>query len=123
MTDTQVNTTPDAALPPPEAPVEASAPTEPAAPATAPAPRQVQQQGRFNYVKYDAASAAKSEKIKAAFEALEELLETELGAVGRLRALALTALEESFMWCGKGVRDTQVDRSGDAEHQAARSTE
>ena len=76
---------------------------------------------RFNYVKYDQESVQKQEEAKKICENLETLIES-LG-VGRPQALALTALEETYMWIGKAVRDNQVKRGSQVEHVAERSAE
>jgi len=76
---------------------------------------------RFNYVKYDQESVQKQEEAKKICENLETLIES-LGA-GRPQALALTALEEAYMWIGKAVRDNQVKRGSQIEHVAERSAE
>lgn len=67
---------------------------------------------RFDYVKYDEEAAFKQAIIKDAFSLLAELLEKQLGP-GRATSLALTKLEESYMWVGKQIRDEQVAKSGE----------
>lgn len=54
---------------------------------------------RFDYVKYDeaAAAAAKQAAIKAAFDDLETTLDFLLDS-GRGFSLAITKLEEAYMW-------------------------
>lgn len=70
--------------------------------------------GRFDYVRYDEIAQAKSAAIKAKCIELEVMIEEAFGAVppspkiARSKALALTALEEAYMWCGKAIRDEQV---------------
>lgn len=64
---------------------------------------------RFEYVKYDEESQKKSEAVKQAFVQLETLLVSSLED-GRARQLALTNLEQSFMWTGKSIRDSQIKR-------------
>lgn len=77
---------------------------------------------RFNYVKYDESSVAQQEKAKQICETLESFIDMELGK-GRPQALAMTALEEVYMWIGKSVRDNQVARGSQVEHVAERSAE
>ncbi len=60
---------------------------------------------RFDAVKFDDRTFEKSAKLKDAYEATEQLL-AKLPE-GRAKALALTHLEESFMWVGKALRDFQ----------------
>lgn len=79
------------------------------------------QMNRFNYVKYDDKSTSLSETIKSHFEILED--QVSHLSEGRAKALALTKLEEAYMWCGKAIRDAQVARGGDALHIAERTSE
>lgn len=74
--------------------------------------------GRFDYVRYDDESVKKSEELKADFVALTAKLEKL--APGRYSSLAITAIEESFMWVGKAIRDEQVSRYGAPAHQPQR---
>lgn len=81
---------------------------------------------RFDYVRYDAVAAAKQEKFKAKVQELEALLDAELPSSpggrdphGRAKALAITNLEEVYMWIGKAIRDDQVANRG-AELQEQR---
>jgi hypothetical protein len=41
----------------------------------------------------------------------------------RAKALALTKLEEVYMWIGKAIRDDQLSRNGTAELQEERNNE
>lgn len=50
---------------------------------------------------------------------MEELVEKYIESP-RAKALALTKLEECYMWIGKGVRDDQIKRNGSAELQEKR---
>ena len=63
-------------------------------------------QGRFDNVQYDAASTLMHAGIKAKFEELEAMIEALPGS--RPTSLALTSLEESYMWVGKAIRDDQI---------------
>lgn len=74
---------------------------------------------RFDYVKYDDASMIAQKELKALFEELVEAIENETCA-GRPQALALTKLEEAYMWCGKAIRDDQIVRNGAAVPQEER---
>lgn len=73
---------------------------------------------RFDYVKFDEKSVKDITSIKSMFEILELNIVSTLEP-GRARALALTSLEEAYMWVGKAVRDTQVER-GDSTPQEDR---
>ena len=61
---------------------------------------------RFSYVKYDAKHETLSSKIRTEFENLEVLL-LDLGQ-NREASLAVTKLEEAFMWAGKAIRNSQI---------------
>lgn len=69
---------------------------------------------RFCYVKYDARSTAAQEALKAQFEVIETLVEAL--SASREKSLCLTALEESYMWTGKAIRDQQIERDGLTKH-------
>lgn len=69
--------------------------------------------GRFDYVKYDETTAAIQAGFKETFENLSEAIEAL--PPGRAQSLALTKLEESYMWVGKALRDKQIAINGDAE--------
>ncbi len=75
--------------------------------------------GRFDYVKYDDEAAAVQRDAKAIFQAVEGLIESQL-KTGRAKALALTALEESYMWVGKQIRDDQIARGSSSADQPRR---
>jgi hypothetical protein len=74
---------------------------------------------RFDYVKYDTRAASHQADFKAEFESIEIMIVNRLG-VGRAQSLALTALEETYMWIGKAIRDDQVARGGDSANQPER---
>lgn len=42
---------------------------------------------------------------------------------GRAKALAVTKLEECYMWIGKAIRDEQIARNGSAELMEERKDE
>lgn len=77
------------------------------------------QSSRFSYVRYDEQSVKKQEALKAAFEAVEALTESNLQN-GRPKALVMTALEEAYMWVGKAIRDEQIARNSQPEHSPER---
>jgi len=75
---------------------------------------------RFDYVKYDEKACAKQADFKASFKMLEMEIsnigheipkDAQALFVGRARALAITALEECYMWVGKALRDEQLFRT------------
>lgn len=76
-------------------------------------------QGRFDYVRYDEKATAAQTKFKEKVQELEALLDAELPTppggrepYGRAKALAVTKLEEVYMWIGKAIRDEQVAKRG-----------
>lgn len=77
---------------------------------------------RFSYVRYDERSMAKQGQLKRKFEELENLVDNLLPE-GRPKSLCMTALEEAYMWCGKGIRDDQIARTGKVDEQPERGNE
>lgn len=75
---------------------------------------------RFDYVRYDEKASYDQCTFKACAEHLEKVIESELKP-GRAKALALTALEECYMWIGKAIRDDQIARNGSSELQEERT--
>jgi hypothetical protein len=75
---------------------------------------------RFDYVRYDEMSVKKQEIFKAMFEKIE-MAADDLLDNSRAKSLLMTALEEAYMWSGKAIRDEQIKRGGDPNHQTARS--
>jgi hypothetical protein len=74
---------------------------------------------RFDYVKYDEKTAATQAAFKQKFEELEAFIANIYP--GRSVSLALTSLEETYMWIGKALRDEQIARNGTAELQEQRN--
>ena len=66
---------------------------------------------RFSYALYDEIRADKQAQFKLKFEELERMA-NELLPKGRALSLFMTALEETYMWCGKALRDEQVAHDG-----------
>ena len=64
---------------------------------------------RFDYVRYDNKSQSQQDTLKRKFMELET--EIDCLAPGRAKSLAQTKLEESYMWCGKALRDEQIARN------------
>ena len=73
---------------------------------------------RFDYVKYDAQAQRQQELFKAICQGIENVLDSLESP--RPKALALTKLEECYMWIGKAIRDDQIARNGGAELQEER---
>jgi hypothetical protein len=76
---------------------------------------------RFDYVKYDEKAVEAQGNAKVACSGLEMLINAINSP--RARALALTKLEEVYMWMGKGIRDDQIERNGSAPLQEERNNE
>ncbi len=76
--------------------------------------------GRFDYVKFDDTAAENQRCFKTLFEELELHVSNSLPP-GRAQSLALTKLEEAYMWVGKALRDEQIARGGDSTDQPSRS--
>lgn len=74
---------------------------------------------RFDYVKYDDKAIKDQQLLKVAFEDVESMIDAT-AMPGDQKQKALKALEESYMWCGKGVRDEQIMRNGSAPLQEER---
>lgn len=73
---------------------------------------------RLDYVKYDEGAYKVQEYFKLRFNEIIVILE-EMGA-SRSQSLALTKLEEAYMWIGKAIRDDQLRRNGKIELQEER---
>lgn len=90
---------------------------------------------RFDYVKYDVDAVLMQDSFKSKVAEIEK----NIGALGinsimrakadqvdainslsRSKAMALTKLEEFYMWVGKAVRDDQIVRNGSAPLQEER---
>jgi hypothetical protein len=74
---------------------------------------------RFDYVKYDENSLGFQDSFKKRVMELESDINDFLFSP-RAKALALTKLEEVYMWIGKAIRDDQISRNGIAELQEER---
>lgn len=75
---------------------------------------------RFDYVKYDGQATKLQAFFKEGFAEVENHIELSLKSP-RAKALALTKLEECYMWIGKGIRDDQIARNENTELQEERS--
>lgn len=74
---------------------------------------------RFDYVRYDELATSIQESFKCTVVDLESDINHYLTSP-RAKALALTKLEEVYMWIGKAIRDDQLSRNGTAELQEER---
>ena len=74
---------------------------------------------RFDYVKYDETAIGQQAAFKHIASGFEQMIEGLQSP--RAKALALTKLEEVYMWVGKAIRDDQIARNGYAELQDERN--
>jgi hypothetical protein len=68
---------------------------------------------RLDYVRYDGQAQSTQEVGKNLACRIEAFIEQCIQCP-RSKALALTKLEECYMWIGKGVRNDQIKRNGSA---------
>lgn len=66
---------------------------------------------RFDYVRYDEESQRHQNDAKQRCDDVRAFIETNLKP-GRASSLAMTKLEEVYMWIGKQIRDDQIARNG-----------
>lgn len=71
---------------------------------------------RFDYIKYDEENIIKSEALRKLCVELEENVDTLLPN-SREKSLALTKLEEVFMWIGKAIRNDQIRTKKELEDE------
>lgn len=67
---------------------------------------------RFDYIRYDEQSAAKQLEAKETVVAVEKIIDSighnfQTDVCDRAKENAIKALEECYMWIGKGIRDEQ----------------
>lgn len=74
---------------------------------------------RFDYVKYDDIAIIQQDGFKSMVSEIEIHIDSSLKSP-RAKALAITKLEECYMWIGKAIRDDQIVRNGSAEIQEER---
>jgi len=74
---------------------------------------------RFDYIAYD--EFAKEQQIFV--KEIVTNLENTLMSIdkGRAVSIALTKLEEVYMWAGKAIRDSQIERNNGADLEEDRS--
>ena len=74
---------------------------------------------RFDYVAYDDMAKLQQAIFKGQFVKLTDDIEKLYK--GRAASLALTSLEEAYMWIGKQIRDDQLTRNGNINLEEERS--
>lgn len=65
---------------------------------------------RLDYVSWDSKSEALQQSLKKFYQQIETMLDEELGG-NRETCLAITKLEESWMWVGKAIKVAQEKRT------------
>lgn len=65
---------------------------------------------RFDYVKYDEEAITDQGVAQGAVNQLEYIIDSRISCP-RSKALALTKLEECYMWIGKGIRNDLIKRN------------
>jgi hypothetical protein len=77
---------------------------------------------RFDYVAYDEYAKKTQANFKEMFSVVEGMITDTffLPLPNRSTELALTALEECYMWIGKAIRDEQIARNKEAVLQEER---
>lgn len=63
---------------------------------------------RFDYIRFGVEASELRELLKTQFEAIDKTLERI--ADGRAKSLALTKLDEAYMWANRAIRDEQVSK-------------
>lgn len=83
---------------------------------------------RFDYVQYDSGAQGDQLSAKILVQRIEKFIESIGYAQGKLspqtarsKALAITKLEECYMWIGKAIRDDQIARGAPAPLQEERT--
>lgn len=74
---------------------------------------------RFDYVKYDEKAESLQVSIKSQFACIEAMINPLTDS--REKSLAMTKLEEAYMWIGKLIRNDQIARNGSAPLQEERT--
>lgn len=77
---------------------------------------------RFDYVVYGEDQKIAQEKFKQLFEQIEEYANSRL-VESRPKSLLMTALEESYMWTGKALRDEAIFKNENIPHCENRGNE
>lgn len=75
---------------------------------------------RFDYIKYDEKACNDQAIAKNLATTIESFITCSFKP-SRAQALALTRLEEAYMWIGKMIRDEQIERNKTFTSQEERS--
>jgi len=65
---------------------------------------------RFDFIRYDDEAETIQARAKNLFQQVEKLIFQIGDDCPRAKSLAMTKLEEAYMWVGKAIRDQQITR-------------
>lgn len=65
---------------------------------------------RYDYVKYGEKAQSRQDAFKSQFQCIEAMLNNM--PQSREKSLAITKLEEAYMWIGKAIREEQKSEAG-----------
>lgn len=68
---------------------------------------------RFDYVEYDAGGISEQALAKSQVQTLEKIIIMQ--GDGLAQSIALTKLEECYMWIGMAIRDNQIKRNANTK--------
>ena len=68
----------------------------------------MQKKLRFAYISYDLQATSEQQSAKTQVEQLEIIIERLQPS--REKSIAMTKLEECYMWIGKGIKEKQIYR-------------
>ena len=74
---------------------------------------------RFDYVEYDELAVWRQKTAKELFMNISSIVESY--EISRPQSIALTKLEEAYMWIGKAIRDDQIARNNSVKPQEQRT--
>ncbi len=75
---------------------------------------------RFDGIAFNEQSKTWSSELKKSFEKLEEQIDNYL-LDSRSKSVAITHLEDAFMWINKAIKDQQIKSEGDPALQQERA--
>ena len=73
----------------------------------------------FDYVEYDSTSIEIQKQFK--IQVLSLFSSIELLGHSRYTSLAITDLEKTYMWIGKAIRESQIERNKETKLQEQRN--
>jgi hypothetical protein len=76
---------------------------------------------RFDYVNFSESSMTASNEMRDLMTRLERAISDRLPQDARSTSLALTKLEEAWMWIGKSIRDQQESSTSSSSSSTTRN--